>query len=182
MVICFRCQVNISEFECEICNGFYCSECDKFIHSKKPKNNHIRKQLKNFREKNIEKNEPKVQLDFKPNLTYDKPDINIINNEKENKKIENEYEQNIISQTYQIDRNYKSNYNNMNNNNEEENFEHPINKEINNNENLNQNMNDCMENINNIMNEEYEYKPDEKDTEIISLQKQIEDQTRIKEL
>ena len=45
MVICFRCQINISEFECQICNGFYCAECDKFIHSKKPKNNHIRKHL-----------------------------------------------------------------------------------------------------------------------------------------
>jgi len=177
MVICFRCQVNISEFECEICNGFYCSECDKFIHSKKPKNNHIRKQLKNFIEKNIEKNETKVPLDFKLNLTYDKPDINIINNEIENKKIEDENEQKIISQTYQIDKNYNNNNYNLNNNNyEEENFEHPANEQINNNDNLIQNMNDCLENINNIMDEEYVYKPDEKDTEIISLQKQIEDQ------
>ena len=56
MVICFRCQVNISEFECEICNGFYCSECDKFIHSKKPRNTHIRKQLTILSDSTIPKN------------------------------------------------------------------------------------------------------------------------------
>ena len=63
MVICFRCQVNISQYECEICNGFYCSECDKFIHSKKPKNNHIRKPLKNLNNSTTEK----IQIENKNN-------------------------------------------------------------------------------------------------------------------
>ena len=42
MVICHRCQINIAQFECQICNGLYCSDCDKFIHSNKPKINHKR--------------------------------------------------------------------------------------------------------------------------------------------
>ena len=37
-------------------------------------------------------------------------------------------------------------------------------------------MNNCLDSINNIMNEEFIYKPDEKDIEIKSLQKQIEEQ------
>ena len=179
MVICFRCQVNISEYECEICNGFYCSGCDKFIHSKKPKNNHIRKQIKIYNDPNHEKIGPKVPLDFKPNLTYDEPTIK--NNIIEDKKIEsneNEKENNILFQTYQIEKNFNKNYNNINNNTKEENIEQqPKNEEINksNNNNLYPSMNNCMENMDNLINEEYIFKLDEKDTEIISLQKQIED-------
>ena len=37
-------------------------------------------------------------------------------------------------------------------------------------------MNNCIENINNIMNQDYKFKLDEVDTEIVSLQKQIEEQ------
>ena len=37
-------------------------------------------------------------------------------------------------------------------------------------------MNNCLDSINNIMNEEFIYKPDEKDNEIKSLQKKIEEQ------
>ena len=177
MVICFRCQINISQVECEICNGFYCSDCDKFIHSKKPKNNHVRKQLKIITETNNEKNNPKIQLDFKPNLTYDIQDmnINIINNVINNKNIENEnnVESKIFPQTYEIER---KNNNIINNNIYEKNNEQVEKEDLNNNYIMQKNMSDCMKNINNIINEEYEFKLDEKDSEIISLQKQIEDQ------
>ena len=177
MVICFRCQVNISEFECEICKGCYCAECDKFIHSKKPKNNHIRKQLKILTEQIKEKEEPEKPLDFKPNLTYSKKSINVNDNIINEKKIENNNinEGYPLPQTYQIERNYNFNNNNIN----EENFEPNNREEINDNNNqdyLSQNMNNCIENINNIMNKDYKFKLDEVDTEIVSLQKQIEEQ------
>ena len=173
MVICFRCQINIAEFECEICNGFYCPECDKFIHSKKPKNSHNRKQLKIIQDSTNEINYPKIFLDSKPNLPKNKTDNNTKDNVINDKIIENENEVEpvLISQTYQIESN-----NNINNNIYKENNEPPKNEEINNNYNLSQNMNNCIENINNIMNQEYEFKLDEKDTEILSLLKQIEDQ------
>ena len=185
MVICFRCQINISEFECQICNGFYCAECDKFIHSKKPKNNHIRKHLQipcNTYNENIKM---EIPLDFEPNLKYNKTDIHLNNNNnlQENKEKEKEEEQKIISQTYQIEQ--SNNNNNVNENNLENNEQQQQNEEINeinyNNDNDNnnylcQNMNNCLDSINNIMNEEFIYKPDEKDIEIKSLQKQIEEQ------
>jgi hypothetical protein len=184
MVICFRCQINISEFECQICNGFYCAECDKFIHSKKPKNNHIRKHLQipcNTYNENIKM---EIPLDFEPNLKYNKTDIHLNNNNnlQENKEKEKEEEQKIISQTYQIGQSNNNN-NNVNENNLENNEQQQQNEEINeinyNNDNNNylcQNMNNCLDSINNIMNEEFIYKPDEKDIEIKSLQKQIEEQ------
>ena len=111
MVICFRCQINISEFECQICNGFYCAECDKFIHSKKPKNNHIRKHLQipcNTYNENIKM---EIPLDFEPNLKYNKTDIHLNNNNnlQENKEKEKEEEQKIISQTYQIEQSNNNN-------------------------------------------------------------------------
>ena len=187
MVICFRCQINISEFECQICNGFYCAECDKFIHTKKPKNNHIRKHLQipcNTYNENIKM---EIPLDFEPNLKYNKTDIHLNNNNnlQENKEKEKEEEQKIISQTYQIEQSNNNNNVNVNENNLENNEQQQQNEEINeinyNNDNDNnnylcQNMNNCLDSINNIMNEEFIYKPDEKDIEIKSLQKQIEEQ------
>ena len=177
MVICFRCQVNISEFECEICKGFYCAECDKFIHSKKPKNNHIRKQLKIPTDQIKEKEEPEIPLDFKPYLTYGYNNVNVNDNiiKNKNKENENKNEGHVLSQTYQIERNY-----NFDNNINDENFAQNKNKEeMNDNYNqdyLSQNMNNCIENINNIMNKDYQFKLDDVDAEIISLQKKIEEQ------
>ena len=60
MVICYRCQRNIAQFECEICNGFYCPECDLFIHSRNPKSNHIRKQVQLFEQKEDFRNIPNI--------------------------------------------------------------------------------------------------------------------------
>ena len=134
MVICFRCQINISEFECQICNGFYCAECDKFIHSKKPKNNHIRKHLQipcNTYNENIKM---EIPLDFEPNLKYNKTDIHLNNNNnnlQENKEKEKEEEQKIISQTYQIEQSNNNNNVNVNENNLENNEQQQQNEEIN---------------------------------------------------
>ena len=76
MVICFRCQVNISEYECEICNGFYCAECDKFIHSKKPKNGHIRKQLTVPNKISTEKKIQNIPIYNEQNMNFNKSDFN----------------------------------------------------------------------------------------------------------
>ena len=70
MVICFRCQINISEYECEICNGFYCSECDKFIHSKKPKNNHTRKPIIILENSKITNTQEKIESESKLNINF----------------------------------------------------------------------------------------------------------------
>ena len=180
MVICFRCQVNISEFECEICNGFYCAECDKYIHSKKPKNGHIRKKLiipiKNDTEKNFQ-NIPNYN---EQNMNFNKTDFNanVNNNLSENQ--ENNYNNNqndmqYFAQTYQMEnRNILSNTNRA-----PENYSQPKIEERNNTDELSKNMNNCIETINNIMNEEYIFKPDEKDTEIKLLLKQISEQREL---
>ena len=60
MVICYRCQRNIAQFECEICNGFYCPECDLFIHSRNPKSNHIRKKVQLYDQKEDFRNIPNI--------------------------------------------------------------------------------------------------------------------------
>ena len=60
MVICYRCQRNIAQFECEICNGFYCPKCDLFIHSRNPKSNHIRKKVQLYDQKEDFRNIPNI--------------------------------------------------------------------------------------------------------------------------
>ena len=176
MVICFRCQVNISEYECEICNGFYCAECDKFIHSKKPKNGHIRKQLTVPNKISTEKKIQNIPIYNEQNMNFNKSDFNPNNNINniisENKK--NDYQKDLqyFSQTYQIEnRNNQSNVYRP-----PENYSQQIIEERNNSDELSKNMNNCIETINNIMNEEYTFNPDEKDSEIKALLKQISDQ------
>ena len=176
MVICFRCQVNISEYECEICNGFYCAECDKFIHSKKPKNGHIRKQLTVPNKISTEKKIQNIPIYNGQNMNFNKSDFNPNNNINniisENKK--NDYQKDLqyFSQTYQIEnRNNQSNVYRP-----PENYSQQIIEERNNSDELSKNMNNCIETINNIMNEEYTFNPDEKDSEIKALLKQISDQ------
>ena len=176
MVICFRCQLNISEYECEICNGFYCAECDKFIHSKKPKNGHIRKQLTVPNKISTEKKIQNIPIYNEQNMNFNKSDFNPNNNINniisENKK--NDYQKDLqyFSQTYQIEnRNNQSNVYRP-----PENYSQQIIEERNNSDELSKNMNNCIETINNIMNEEYTFNPDEKDSEIKALLKQISDQ------
>ena len=176
MVICFRCQINISEYECEICNGFYCAECDKFIHSKKPKNGHIRKQLTVPNKISTEKKIQNIPIYNEQNMNFNKSDFNPNNNINniisENKK--NDYQKDLqyFSQTYQIEnRNNQSNVYRP-----PENYSQQIIEERNNSDELSKNMNNCIETINNIMNEEYTFNPDEKDSEIKALLKQISDQ------
>ena len=82
MVICFRCQRNIAEFECEICNGSYCPDCDKFIHSKKPKINHIRNKIKIYEQ--TENKRPIQKISINPNLNNSKSLNNLEKNQKEN--------------------------------------------------------------------------------------------------
>ena len=77
MVLCLRCQRNIAQFECEICNGVYCPDCDRFIHSNKPKINHKRNEIKNY-----EQNEnPKIveKISINPNLNYSNRITNLNN-------------------------------------------------------------------------------------------------------
>ena len=83
MVICFRCQRNVAEFECEICNGVYCQDCDKFIHSKKPKINHIRNQIEIYEQPENPPNIPKISIN-NPNLNYTKSLNNLEQNQNEN--------------------------------------------------------------------------------------------------
>ena len=83
MVICFRCQRNVAEFECEICNGVYCQDCDKFIHSKKPKINHIRNQIEIYEQPENPPNIPKISIN-NPNLNYTKSLNNLDQNQNEN--------------------------------------------------------------------------------------------------
>ena len=83
MVICFRCQRNVAEFECEICNGVYCQDCDKFIHSKKPKINHIRNQIEIYEQSENPPNIPKISIN-NPNLNYTKSLNNLDQNQNEN--------------------------------------------------------------------------------------------------
>ena len=82
MVICFRCQRNIAEFECEICNGSYCPDCDKFIHSKKPKINHIRNKIKIYEQ--TENKRPIQKISINPNLNNSQSLNNLEKNQKEN--------------------------------------------------------------------------------------------------
>ena len=71
MVICYRCQRNIAQFECEICNGFYCPECDLFIHSRNPKSTHVRKQIQFYDQKEDFRNMPNIINQNQNNLnTY----------------------------------------------------------------------------------------------------------------
>ena len=83
MVICFRCQRNVAEFECEICNGVYCQDCDKLIHSKKPKINHIRNQIEIYEQSENPPNIPKISIN-NPNLNYTKSLNNLDQNQNEN--------------------------------------------------------------------------------------------------
>ena len=79
-----------------------------------------------------------------------------------------------FSQTYQLE---NASINNLNNKERIPlNYSQQIIEEKNNNDELSKNMNNCIETINNEMNEEYIYNPDEKDTEIKALLKKIEDQ------
>ena len=177
MVICFRCKVNISEYECEICNGFYCAECDKFIHSKKPKNGHIRKQLIIPNKFNTEKNIQNIPIYNEQNMNFNKTDFNQnnnINNNNISENQQNDYHKDLeyFSQTYQIE-----NRNNQNNiHRPPENYSQQIIEERNNTDELSKNMTNCIENINNKMNEDYTFSPDEKDSEIKALLKQIAEQ------
>ena len=66
MVICYRCQINIAQVECEVCNGLYCSECDKFIHSNKPKINHIRNPIQFYEQTMGNQNIQKISKDQNP--------------------------------------------------------------------------------------------------------------------
>ena len=185
MVLCFRCQMNIAEYECEICNGFYCAECDKFIHSKKPKNGHMRKQLTIPQKINTVKNIQNIPPEIEQNMKFNKTEINSNfsnnipkyqyneNNENNNSNY-NPKDIQYFSQTYQLE---NSNINNLNNKERIPlNYSQQIIEEKNNNDELSKNMNNCIETINNEMNEEYIYNPDEKDTEIKALLKKIEDQ------
>ena len=179
MVICFRCQVNISEYECEICNGFYCAECDKFIHSKKPKNGHFRKQLAIPNKIITEKNIQNMPIYNEENINFNKTDFNVNNNINNNKSEnqQNDYHKDLqyFSQTYQLEnRNNQSNIYKP-----PENYSKQIIEERNNTDELSKNMNNCIETINNIMNEEYTFQPDEKDSEIKALLKQISDQRKL---
>ena len=124
MVLCFRCQRNVAQFECEICNGLYCSECDKFIHSNKPKNNHIRKQIQVFEQKenpinisaspfnNLEQNQNSDKINFfgSTNINWNNNSDNVDNKENNKslrslsisqKEIVPENGNQLLSQTYQ---------------------------------------------------------------------------------
>ena len=188
MVLCFRCQMNIAEYECEICNGFYCAECDKFIHSKKPKNGHMRKQLTIPQKINTVKNIQNIPPEIEQKMKFNKTEINSNfssnipkyqyneNNENNNSNY-NPKDIQYFSQTYQLE---NSNINNLNNKERIPlNYSQQIIEEKNINDEFSKNMNNCIETINNEMNEEYIYNPDEKDTEIKALLKKIEDQREL---
>ena len=68
MVICDRCQRNMAQFECEICNGIYCPDCDNFIHSNKPKSNHIRKKIQIYEK--VEEPRSMRKMLVNPNLNF----------------------------------------------------------------------------------------------------------------
>ena len=77
MVLCLRCQRNIAQFECEICNGVYCPDCDKFIHSNKPKINHKRNEIKNYEQNENPRTIEKISIN--PNLNYSNKITNLNN-------------------------------------------------------------------------------------------------------
>ena len=82
MVICFRCQRNVAQFECEICNGAYCSDCDEFIHSKIPKINHKRNPIKIYEQIDNPRNFSKISVD--PNSNCAKSLNNLDQNQIDN--------------------------------------------------------------------------------------------------
>ena len=81
MVLCDRCQRNIAQFECEICNAVYCPDCDTFIHSNKPKINHNRKKIEIYEPDVNSRDIPKISLN--PSLSYSKS-LNLDKNNQNN--------------------------------------------------------------------------------------------------
>lgn len=109
MVICLRCQRNIAQFECEICNAVYCSECDKFIHSNKPKINHKRNEIQIY-----EQNEnPRIisKISLTPNLIYSNKlnDLNNLAQSQSQGQIQNKTENYLLDSNSNININ-KNNY------------------------------------------------------------------------
>ena len=172
MVICFRCQINISEYECEICNGFYCSECDKFIHSKKPKNNHTRKPIIILENSKITNTQEKIESESKLNINFNHENKNKKEGKKEYKLLSENYENNNLALEKNNDINYKIK-------NEYRENEKVKEEETNNILSQNLNLNNCVKKTNKIIEKKYEYKLDEKDQEIKLLQKQITEQREL---
>ena len=188
MVICFRCQRNIAEFECEICNGIYCTDCDTFIHSNRPKNNHTRKKLKI----NLQIEKPKEIIKIPTNQNTNNCIINTNNHTDSLYKtyIENnnsstvpmnemapENEIKLLSQTYTpppmkkiVDQPQNQVRNDINNNNmqDQDEINVPQKRKI--------NLSDCADNINYENNNMISNKEilNEKDEEIKYIQKEIE--------
>ena len=178
MVICFRCQINISEYECEICNGFYCSECDKFIHSKKPKNNnHIRKPIIILENSKTTNKKEKIESESKLNINFNYEN-NSTENDKNKKEGKKEYK--LLSENYEKNNialeNNNTNYQKKNEYKENEKEKEEETYDI---LSQNLNLNNCVKKANKINEKKYEYKFDEKDQEIKLLQKQIIEQREL---
>lgn len=200
MVICHRCQINIAQFECQICNGLYCSDCDKFIHSNKPKINHKRNPIQLYEQTmDIQK------ISFKENPLKSASQVlndnNLLNsnsnwnnnslyeaNTENNKSItipqketEQKQEFKLLSETYQPPSNnipiiQKEKFSktqmdiNLKESEKTDNLKNPTHI---------QNLNDCISSNNYISKNKYSLIINEKDEEIKRLQQAIEEQREI---
>ena len=81
MSLCRNCKVNISKYECSICNCLYCLKCDSYIHSFPSKRLHKRKYiLSNY---NNSSDNPKVTqniINLKSYIISKENDISINHN------------------------------------------------------------------------------------------------------
>ena len=118
MVLCARCQRNISQYDCPICKESYCQECDSYVHSFKIRSNHVRSPIiNNITNSPIQNDQEEKKLNIPINsrefmLNSEEKERYLINN---NSPIKNEESLNKYNFNENSDNNIEINKNYSNN-------------------------------------------------------------------
>ena len=144
MVLCARCQRNISQYECPICKESYCQECDSYVHSFQIRSNHVRSPIIND---NITNSPPihNIQEEKKLNAEINNREF-MLNSEEDAKNLNNNNNSPIKNEESPNKYNYIEN----NDNNTEINKNYKINLSncnFNQNSNFDKNKNEIEQNL-----------------------------------